>query len=90
MRQRPKSRQRMTSAVRSPFAGELFTRGRRRRAIQGRTAYQPFAFFGAFIKSARHLRNELKRKLKAENERRKAEGRPEIESLEEQAAKLYA
>lgn len=46
--------------------------------------------FGDFIKSARHLRNELKRKLKIENAKRKAEGKDEIESLEEQAAKLYA
>lgn len=63
---------------------------RRLQGDPGHDGVPTVRLFGAFIKSARHLRNELKRKLKAENAKRKAEGRPEIESLEEQAAKLYA
>lgn len=46
--------------------------------------------FGDFIKAARKLRNRLKKALKETNARRLAEGKKEIESLEEQAAKLYA
>lgn len=46
--------------------------------------------FGDFIKAARKLRNRLKKELKATNVKRLAEGKKEIESLEEQAAKLYA
>lgn len=56
----------------------------------GRDGVPTVRLFGPFIKAARHLRNDLKRTLKQENARRKAEGKPEIESLEEQAAKLYA
>lgn len=46
--------------------------------------------FGDFIKAARKLRNRLKKALKETNAKRLAEGKKEIESLEEQAAKLYA
>lgn len=46
--------------------------------------------FGDFIKAARQLRNRLKKELKAINATRLAKGKKEIESLEEQAAKLYA
>ncbi len=46
--------------------------------------------FGRFIKEARKLRNDLKADLKKANAKRLLEGKPEIDSLEEQAAKLYA
>jgi hypothetical protein len=46
--------------------------------------------FQPFVKAARQLRNKLKVELKKVNAQRKAEGLEEIESLKEQAAKLYA
>lgn len=45
--------------------------------------------FGDFIKEGRQLRGRLKDELKALNAARIAAGKPEVESLEEQAAKLY-
>lgn len=45
--------------------------------------------FGDFIKQGRQLRARLKAELKATNEARRAAGQGDIESLEEQAAKLF-
>lgn len=45
--------------------------------------------FGDFIRKGRQLRARLKAELKATNEARRAEGKGDIESLKEQAAKLY-
>lgn len=46
--------------------------------------------FAPFIKAARRLRNRFKAQLKEINAKRAREGMPEMASLEEQAAKLYA
>lgn len=45
--------------------------------------------FGAFIMAGRTLRGSLKKQLEITNVARRAAGLPEMESLEEQAAKLY-
>lgn len=45
--------------------------------------------FGTFIKAARVLRKKLKDKLDLENADRASKGLPPVDSLEEQAAKLY-
>lgn len=46
--------------------------------------------FGHFIKAARALRNKHKKALDKLNKEREAQGLPKTESVEEQAAKLYA
>lgn len=56
---------------------------------EGRGGIPQTRLFGSFVKTARQVRNRLKAKLKEANVNRVAKGLPEMDSLEEQAAKLY-